>query len=180
LLISIKIVKRIMLENIVLIGLMGSGKTTIGKLLSQKFDLMLVDTDELIEKDAQMSINKIFSIHGEDFFRALESKVIERVSQSNGQIISTGGGAVENPINLNNLKSNGMIFYLKASPEVLYDRIKQNDSRPLLKNENPLLTLQNLLIKREKFYNQADYIIDTNTKNIDDIVKEIKLLSGGG
>ena len=162
-----------MARNIVLIGLMGSGKTTVGNLIAQKLGKSFIDTDVLIEKEAQMTINEIFQLYGETHFRELESKIIKKLSLDSDQIISTGGGSVENQDNLKNLKETGILFYLKASAKELFERIKNENNRPLLKNNDPLNTLEKLLEKREKFYTQANFIISTENKQIDEIVNEI-------
>lgn len=162
-----------MTRNIVLIGLMGSGKSTVGKLIAEQLGKVFIDTDDLIEKDTQKSINEIFATDGEAYFRKLEAKIIEKVSLNPDQIISTGGGAVENPENIKNLKRNGLVFYLKASSQELYERVKNEKNRPLLQNNNPLETLERLLDKREKFYSLADFIINTDRKNPEEIAREI-------
>lgn len=163
-----------MTKNIVLTGLMGSGKTTIGKLIAQKLDKNFIDTDKLIEEEAQITINEIFSLHGESYFRQLESKIIQKVSLNPDQIISTGGGSVENPDNMMNLNRNGIVFYLKTSAEELFKRIQNETNRPLLKNDDPLGTLKQLLKKREKFYNLAHIIINTDGRQLNEIVNEIQ------
>jgi shikimate kinase len=163
-----------MTKNVVLIGLMGSGKTTVGKLLAQDLDKDFIDTDELIENQLQKSINDVFQLDGEQYFRKVESEIIKKVSLTTNKVISTGGGSVENVDNLDNLKGNGIVFYLKTSPEELFNRIKNDTNRPLLKNDDPLDILKKLLAKREEFYNLADFIIDTSGKQICEIVNEIK------
>lgn len=162
-----------MCKNIVLIGLMGSGKTTIGKLISQTMKREFVDTDLLIEQESKKTINEIFELYGEELFRRLEVKTIENISKSKCNIISTGGGSVENQVNIDNLKENSVLFYLEASPSELYERIQFDSSRPLLKNQNPLGTIKKLLDKREPFYKQADETIKTNGKQANEIVEEI-------
>ena len=161
------------MRNIVLVGLMGAGKSSVGKLLARKLKLEFIDTDLLIECAAQTTISEIFSKYGEKHFRNLESSVIQDVSQKNDMVVSTGGGAIEDENNLCVLKKNGVVFYLEASPENLYLRIKNETHRPLLHTENPLDTLKKLLQKREKQYQAADFIIDTNNKNIELITQEV-------
>ena len=160
-------------KNIVLVGLMGAGKTSVGRLLAEKLGIEFYDTDDVIENEAGCSIVDIFSQKGEQAFRELEKKTILKLSQKSGNIISTGGGSLENEENLKNLKKNGLIVYLKASPEVLYERIKNQKNRPLLKNGSPLKTLKELLEKREQAYKRADYIIDTALKTAEDVTNEI-------
>jgi shikimate kinase len=162
-----------MSKNISLVGLMGSGKTTIGKLLAVKTGKELLDTDLIIEKEAHKKIAEIFELYGEALFRQLEIKTVETTCKLQNKIIATGGGCVENQENMQNLKTNSVMFYLRAKADELYDRIKHDDSRPLLKNANPLGTLKQLLKKREHFYDQADEVIDTTNKQANEIVDEI-------
>ena len=160
-------------KNIVLVGLMGAGKSSVGKLLSQKYSMDFVDIDEYIEQQEKLSISDIFANFGEKKFRQIEQNTILKISKENDKIISTGGGALENNENYENLSQNGILIYLKASPNVLYDRIKNETNLPLLMNENPLLTLENLLMKREQNYLKAQIIIDTTEKTAVEIADEI-------
>ena len=162
-----------MTKNIVLIGLMGCGKTTVGKLLAEKAEMKLVDTDALIVEKAGKSINNIFAEDGEPVFRDIEASVIKDVSEKENLVVSTGGGAVVREENIDNLKKNGVLFYLYAPAEKLYERIKGDNERPLIKTESPLATLQTLLKNREMFYMQADYKINTVNKTPDEITEEI-------
>ena len=163
-----------MAKNIVLIGFMGSGKTTVGKILAEKTGKNLSDTDELIELGAQKPIKKIFEDHGEDFFRRLESRIIEKLSIQSDEIISTGGGAVINPVNIENLKKNGLIFHLYAPAEELYERIKNfDDKRPLLGNKAPIDLVNRLLESRKELYNLAHFKIDTQGKTAEKVADEI-------
>jgi len=162
-----------MSKNIVLTGLMGSGKTTVGRLLSNKLNKKFIDTDEWIENEEKLSINEIFSSFGESYFRNLETKAIKKICVAENQIISTGGGTVEKPENIEILKNNSIIFYLYAPASELYKRIKDEKNRPLLNNSNPEETLYNLLNKRKDFYALCDVKIVTTGKNVDQIVCEI-------
>jgi len=162
-----------MTDNVILTGLMGAGKTTVGKILANKLGKTFIDTDELIENKAELTINEIFQKFGEKYFRNLEEEIIANVSSKKGLVVSAGGGAVERDANIANLKKNGVLFYLSANPETLFDRIKNEKNRPLLRNDNPLETLKYLLKKREEFYLKADFVIDTNNKDYNDVAKEI-------
>ena len=144
-------------------------KKFLPKLLGFEF----LDTDEIIEKQQNSYISEIFDKYGEIFFRNLEREIIANISVLNGKIIATGGGCIQNIENLKNLKKNGFVIYLKAKPEELYKRIKEESHRPLLKNSNPLTTLQNLLEKREKNYMLADFVVDTQNKIPQKIAEEI-------
>lgn len=163
--------------NIVLIGMMGAGKSYIGEKLAKLVShFSYVDIDSEIEKETGLTINEIFETHSEEYFRELESKMINRFSANENQIISTGGGIVENTDNINALKERGLIFYLKASPDELYNRIKDQNNRPLLNQDKPFEILKKLLKKREKNYLRANFVIDTNKKQaytiMNDILKE--------
>lgn len=160
-------------KNIVLVGMMGAGKTTIGALLAQKIHATYVDIDSAVEKETGKTINQIFESYGEDLFRKLESKTIKKYAAYHNQVISTGGGAVSNPVNLEELQRNSILFYLKATPKELYARIKDVKNRPLLKQPNPLSVLDKLLKEREKSYQMADYTIVTSNKQAFEIIEEI-------
>lgn len=167
-------------KNIVLIGMMGAGKTYIAsKLAKLLVHFSYVDIDSEIEKDAKLSIPEIFKKHSEEHFRELESKAIKKFSSGKNQIISIGGGAFENPKNQFALKENGLVFYLKASPRELFDRIKKEDGhckRPLLGDDFSVKTVQSILKNREKNYEKAHFTIETDKKQaytiLDEILKE--------
>jgi len=156
-----------MKTNIVLIGLMGAGKTTIGKTLAALLDMPFTDSDENIEK-TYGSINELFR-KGEDYFRDLESKMILCMSTLDGVIMSTGGGVVLRPENINVLKQKGVIFYIKRPVEDIL-RTVETDTRPLLK-DNPD-ALYKISLEREYLYNMyCDYVIDAT--DIEDAIKTI-------
>lgn len=163
--------------NLILIGMPGAGKTFIGgKLAKLLAHFSYIDTDEEIEKDTGLKISEIFEKYGEKHFRELESQKIKEISSTRNQIISIGGGAFENLENIQALKKNGLTFYLKAPVNEIFDRIKDQNHRPLLQEKNALESLKNLLKKREKNYLKAHFIIDTSKKQaytiLDDILKE--------
>lgn len=162
-----------MKKNIILIGMMGAGKSTIAKELSKKLNYELLDTDEIIEKESNQTIPEIFNSYGENFFRKLEIETIKKLTQLNGKIISTGGGAFQDKENVKNLKKSGFVVYLQAPAEILYERIKNSTNRPLLFKKNPLNTINSLLLEREKNYQQAHSIIKTTNKSINQIADEI-------
>lgn len=162
------------MNNIILVGMPASGKTTIGTLLAEECkEYTLVDTDSLIERTQGMSINQIFEKFSEDYFRKLEHDTIQMVCSGTNKIISIGGGAFENPDNRATLLKFGKVFYLKSDLDVLYYRISLDNSRPLLKKENPKQILENLLLKREENYKKAHYTIDTAKLNEEEIVRFI-------
>ena len=161
------------MKNISLVGFMGAGKSTISKALALKLDRQRFSSDDLIEAKEKRTIPDIFQTSGEKHFRKVEKQVIKEISQKKGIILDCGGGVVLDPENISNLKKDGIVVFLSASPKVIFDRVKDSTHRPLLQVENPLLRIEELLEQRTAFYDQADFTIDTNSKNIDDICQEI-------
>mgnify|MGYP005796473773 FL=1 len=161
------------MKNIVLVGMMGAGKTTVGELLATKLNRELKDIDRVIEQEQKKSIIEIFTNDGEEAFRQLESETIEKFSNMSNLIISTGGGALEKANNLSNLQKNGIIIYLKADIEELFKRVKNETQRPLLKEQDPLEVIKKLIKKREKFYLMANITIITDNKSPEKITEEI-------
>ena len=151
-----------MKENIILIGFMGVGKTSLGKLLASKLGRPFIDLDEKIEHDANMTIPEIFEKHGEKYFRELEKKAVREVSERKNLVIATGGGTVKDAENVRLLKNSGVIICLTTEPEEIFRRTERRGERPVLDgSEDRLATIKKLLAEREIFYSQADYTIDT-------------------
>jgi len=161
-----------MARNIILIGLMGSGKTTLGKYLAGHTGIKFFDTDELIVQKTGKSIQKIFEDEGQLHFRDLESEVIAEVSRKSGCVISTGGGAVLRDENIDSLKKTGVLFYLETSAETLWNRVKNDSSRPLLQGKNPAETLAKILTARKPLYRQADFTVNTE-KSLEEIATQV-------
>ena len=160
--------------NIILIGMPASGKTTIGQLLSEKLaSYTFIDTDSFIEHSEGMKISEIFTKFSEDYFRKLEYDAIKLVCAGKKKIISIGGGAFENPDTRGTLLRFGKVFYLKSDLDVLYYRISEDKSRPLLNNENPRGVLENLLRKREENFLKAHFVVDTSEMSKEEIVSFI-------
>ncbi len=161
-------------NNIILIGMMGAGKSTIGKLLQTMIpNYDFIDIDSKIEEDEGITIPEIFERYTEKGFRRIETLTIEEVCKNNHLIISTGGGAFQLEENRNILLNSGKVFYLYADSQTLYDRIKTEGNRPLLKCENPYEKFTEILNKRDIDYRKADYIIDTSSLNPELTAKEI-------
>ncbi len=161
------------MKNIVLTGFMGTGKTAVGRELSRMLNMRLVDIDSEIELSQKKTINDIFKIHGEKYFRDLESELIKKYSGEKSLIISTGGGAVLRDKNMNALRKNGIIFCLSARAETILERTKMSDERPLLKVDDPLAKINELLDYRRPFYERAGIVIDTEGKSPIQIAEEI-------
>ncbi|KKM73343.1 hypothetical protein LCGC14_1411460 [marine sediment metagenome] len=165
------------MKNIVLIGFMGSGKTAVGKQLGERLGLPFKDTDSLIEERLGQKINAIFADKGEAFFRDMESQIIDELTAKDNQVLSCGGGAILRNENVNYLRQNGTLIYLKAPFAVLYNRIKSSSNRPLLTSNEPEKTARMLWEARQKVYESAaDLSLDTSKKSIEQIVKEIEKL----
>lgn len=161
-------------KNIVLIGMPGAGKSHIGTRLARLLvHFAFIDIDEEIEADAGMKISEIFKEYGEEYFRKLESKIINETSKIRNLIISVGGGAFKNPSNISALKKNSLVFYLKASPEEIFNRIKDETHRPLFEKDLSVKSIENLLKEREKNYLEADFVIDTDNKQAYTILNDI-------
>lgn len=161
------------MKNIVLTGFMGTGKTEASRILSQKLNYILIDVDSEIEKEQNITIAEIFKQYGEARFREIESGVIKRLSEAKNAVISTGGGAVLRQENIDNLKKNGVVVCLTALPETILKRISNNDDRPLLQVENPILKIKELLEFRRPHYEKADIMIDTEKKSPIEVAEEI-------
>ncbi len=160
--------------NISLIGMMGSGKTTIGKLLSEKLSSYLfVDTDDEIVKREGKSINDIFAEKKESYFRQIESKILKEILLNDNMVISTGGGIVKSAENLNLLLEKSVVIYLKSDAATILDRIKNDIERPLLKNCDMESKIKLLLKERSKLYEKSHIIIDIKNKKTNIIVDEI-------
>lgn len=163
-------------SNIVLEGFMGSGKSTVSELLSEELMLELIDTDEVIEDTEGRTINEIFETEGEASFREMETDLLEAIDSDHWRefVISLGGGMPVKEENRELLRKIGKVVYLRAKPETIFERVKDDDKRPLLKTEDPLAKIEELLEKRAAFYEDvADMIIDTDGKSPLEITKEI-------
>ncbi len=161
-------------KNIVLVGLMGSGKSAVGRTIAKKLNRRFIDTDRHIERRVGKTIADIFSSEGEESFRNYEKEIIKKVSQYVGIVIATGGGAIKDPENFKYLKESGWIVALCASPEVLYKRIAGKRTRPLIANEeDPVKVLEEIYNQRKTMYSQADFQINTEDKEINEIADEV-------
>lgn len=161
-------------NNIILIGFMGTGKTSVGKHLSQKLGLEYVDTDEMIEKETAMTIGGIFEQQGEAHFRKIERDLVKRLSRETNKIILCGGGVVLNKDNIRNLKKGGKTILLEAEPEEIHRRIKKDQSRPLLKGNMNLKTIKEMLAQRQETYlASGDIVVKTTDKTLEEISDEI-------
>ena len=166
-------------KPIVLVGIMGAGKSTVGRQLAHVLRLPFHDSDDEIEKAADMSVQEIFEIHGEPEFRRVEQRVIERLVSGGPMVLATGGGAYMTDETRTMLKDKAITVWLKADLEVLWRRVSRRGGRPLLEAENPKETLAKLLKHREPFYSQADHIVQSrdgpHMRTVKAIKKALKL-----
>ena len=163
-------------SNIILEGFMGSGKTTVSEILSDRLDLELLDTDQAIEEAEGRTINEIFAEEGEEAFRSMETDLLDMVVSEhlNAMVVSLGGGLPLREENRALLKKAGKIVYLRTQPETVFERLQGDDTRPLLKTEDPLKRIRELLSERsDKYETLADVIVDTDGKDASDIADEI-------
>ncbi|EPR10209.1 shikimate kinase [Ruminiclostridium papyrosolvens] len=166
-------------KNIVLIGFMGVGKTTVGNVLSKALNYNFYDCDDIIKQQFSMNIKDIFELYGEAYFRDVEAKVIKKLSNSSKCVIATGGGTVLNPYNIYNLKKNGIIILLEALPATILrniskDNVKNTEDRPLLKGNNPLETITDIMLHRQLLYNKYyDYKIKTDCMTVNMVAEKL-------
>lgn len=152
---------------------MGSGKTTIAMKLSHLFNMRYVSTDDLIEKREKRTINEIFTIDGEEYFRNVESEVLRDACSMENVIIDLGGGAVLRDENWEYMKSSGIVIGLVADADTIMERTKKYKHRPLLNVDDPKQKILNLMAKREGFYAKADHCVDTGKLTVKQAVEKI-------
>lgn len=159
--------------NIYLIGFMGSGKTEVAKEAAYRLNKIYVEMDDIIEEIEGKSISRIFKEDGEARFREIEKEVVKELVKRDNQIVSTGGGVVLDIDNMNAFKETGVVICLKANPEVIYERTKEQEHRPLLKVDNPKEEIRELYNIREPFYRQAHFIIETSNLSIQEVAGKV-------
>lgn len=153
---------------------MGSGKTAVGQLLAEELKMNFLDTDELIEQTEGKKVPEIFSAEGEDYFRQLETEVLKTLHEYDNFVLSTGGGMVLKAENVSLLKEMGPVILLWAEPDAIFERIKNESHRPLLKVSDPKAEIDKILDYRRPYYERAaDVTIDTSKLGPDQVVKEI-------
>lgn len=160
-------------QPIVLVGLMGAGKTTVGRRLAQLLDVPFVDSDQEIVEAAGCSISDIFELYGEDVFRDLEKRVMKRLLDQSACVIATGGGAFIQPAIREQIKEKGIAVWLNAELDVLIDRVSRRDTRPLLKTGDKRAIMKRLMEERYPIYAEAHLNIDSNAGPHEDVVEYI-------
>jgi shikimate kinase len=162
-------------QNIFLIGPMGAGKSTVGRQLAEALSYTFKDSDQEIQRRTGVDIPTIFEFEGEAGFRNRERQVIQDLVAENGIVLATGGGAVLDPENRQNLAARGVVIYLHCTPEQQYARTSRDRNRPLIQTEDPLAKLQALMEERDPLYRQvADLVVSTEKRGTASVVKEIR------
>lgn len=162
-------------QNICLVGMMGAGKTTVGRQLAKRIGWRFVDADHEIEARTGVRIPTIFEIEGEAGFRRREAEAIDALTREHGLVLATGGGAVLDPSNRRRLKESGLVVYLRVLPLLLYERTRHDRNRPLLQVADPLATLEELFAQRDPLYREvADVVIDTSSGGVGSLVRRVE------
>ena len=161
-------------ENIILIGFMGSGKSTVGRMLARQLRFRFLDTDKFVEERAHMTIAEIFAQHGEANFRERETAVLESLRGVRQHILATGGGIVTVPENIPLLRLLGLVVLLKADPDEIYRRVSRNSERPLLQVEDPRKRVLDLMAARQPLYDStAHFTVDSTRLRHEDVTAKI-------
>lgn len=161
-------------SNISLIGFMGSGKTSTGKLLADRLNFLFIDLDNIIELSLGMPISDIFERHGEEYFRNTETNSIKKVYVNKNCIFACGGGVIVRHENIEIIRKHSTVIFLHVSPAIAFERLKNEDNRPLLKNPDRLNIITELMEKRDSLYRSAsDLIFDTDFKKPREVAEEI-------
>ncbi len=161
-------------NNIYLIGFMGAGKSTIAKLLQKELHRELVEMDERIVKEQGMPITEIFEKYGEDYFRDIESRLVQTIGEEGNTIVSCGGGVVVRPENIIEMKKSGKIIFLTATPETIFERVRYSKDRPILNGNMNVEYIAGLMEKRRALYEAAaDITITTDNKSKEELCDEI-------
>jgi shikimate kinase len=163
------------LHNLALVGFMGTGKTSVGRLVAEQLHFEFLDTDDLIQTRTGRSIADIFARNGEPAFRALEREVVIELGHLAKTVISTGGGLPADPENLAALKTHALVVCLWASPEKIWERVRNQSHRPLLQDPDPQRKIRELLEAREPFYKQADVLVNTDQRSAREVAQQILL-----
>ncbi len=154
-------------SNVYLVGMMGAGKTTVGRLIARRLKLRFLDSDHEIEERCGVKIRVIFEIEGEAGFRSREAQTIAELTALEGVVLATGGGAVLSAANRQRLAAQGTVVYLRARPEDLYKRVRHDRNRPLLATEDPLTRLRELYAERDPLYGEvADLVVETGAQSV--------------
>lgn len=161
------------IHNLALIGFMGTGKSSVGRMVAAQLHFDFIDTDELIEARTGKTVGEIFAQAGEAVFRQLERDLVEELSRRRRTVFSTGGGLAANEENLSKLKETSLVVCLWATPETIWERVRHQTHRPLLRDPDPLGKIRRLLAEREPYYRQADVLVNTEMRSTKEVVQQV-------
>lgn len=161
------------ITNVTLIGFMGTGKSTVGRIVAEQLKFEFLDTDALIEERSGRKITEIFARNGEPAFRELEAQLVEELRSRSRTVISTGGGLPTNPANLASLKKHSLVLCLWLSPEKIFERVREQSHRPILHGPDPLGKIRTLLAARDPFYKQADVLINSDLRSAREVAMQV-------
>ncbi len=161
------------IQNLTLIGFMGSGKSSVGRLVAQLLHFTYLDTDQVVESRAHKSISDIFQQDGEPAFREWERMIVEELTHRKKTVIATGGGLPTNQLNLDSLKTHSLVVCLWASADTIYERVREHNHRPLLCDSSPLEKIRQLLSIREPYYRQADVLVNTERRSVREVAVQV-------
>ncbi|MDP6491717.1 MAG: shikimate kinase [Kiritimatiellia bacterium] len=167
------------MRNIVLIGFMGTGKTSVGHVLAERLGLAFVDMDASIEEREGRPITEIFATDGEPYFRTVERAVVQELATKDGLVIGTGGGVVLDPDNISDFSATGLVVCLQATPETILERVAHDTNRPLLAGDDKMQKILGILDKRRHLYAALPHQVDTNGLTVDDVAEMIVALYEG-
>jgi shikimate kinase len=159
--------------NLALIGFMGTGKTSVGRLAAEQLNFEFLDTDELIQERTGRAIADIFAHEGEPAFRALEQQLVRELAARSNTLIATGGGLPVNPDNLASLRRHALIVCLWASEDKIWERVSHQGNRPLLNDPDPRAKISALLAAREPFYKRADVLVNTDLRTMREVAHQV-------
>ena len=166
-----------MKNNIFLIGFMGAGKSTVARVMQEEYGMHLIEMDEKIEADENMSIADIFAVHGEEYFRRLETELLEGLQQQENTVVSCGGGVPMRQCNVDAMRKSGTIVYLSTQPETVYHRVKDYHNRPLLEgNMNVPYIMKLMEMRLPRYLAAADVTVQTDGRGAAEICREIRSL----
>lgn len=161
-------------SNVYLVGMMGAGKTTVGRLIARRLKLRFLDSDREIEQRCGVKIPVIFEIEGEAGFRSREAQTIAELTALEGVVLATGGGVVLSAANRQRLAAQGTVVYLRARPEDLYERVRHDRNRPLLATQDPLTRLRELYAERDPLYSEvADVVVETGAQSVQALARAL-------
>jgi shikimate kinase len=161
------------ISNLVLIGFMGTGKSSVGRLAAQVLRFTFLDTDHVIEGRAGKTVSQIFEQDGEPAFREWERRIVEELTHRKRTVIATGGGLPMDPSNMASLKTHALVVCLWASAETIFERVREASHRPLLNEADPLARIRSLLAVREPHYRQADVLVNTERRSLREVAQHV-------